>query len=70
MVSLINIYFLICENNKENILSKLSEVKLKIKENGNIKLFSDDFLRKYNHCDIYINGTFFNTKMAQEPVES
>ena len=39
MVSLINIYFLICENNKENILSKLSEVKLKIKEKGNIKLF-------------------------------
>ena len=40
---------------KMNILSEISEVNLKVKGNGNIKLFSDSFFGLYNHCDIFLS---------------
>ena len=70
IVSFINICFFSCENSNEKILSKLSEVSLMINGNGNIKLFSDEFLRKYNHCDIYVNDIFFDKKINEYFIDS
>jgi len=42
--------------NKMIILSEISEVNIKVKGNGNIKLVSDSFFEKYSHCDIFLNG--------------
>ena len=70
IISFMNMYFLICEYNKETILSKLSEVSLKIKGIGNVKLFSDEFFRKYNNCEIYLNDTFFDIKKNEYYIDS
>ena len=53
LLSFAILYYLSCANNKENILYKLSEVKLVVKGTGNIKLFSDNFLQTYNDFDIF-----------------
>ena len=57
----LNMFFFFCKYNQRSILSNLSEVTLKVNttESGNIKLFSDDFFRIYNHCEIYLNDSLF-----------
>ena len=62
ILSFMNIFIILCEFNQENILSKLSEVTLKVTGIGKIKLFSDYFFGQYNNCKIYINNTFFPCK--------
>ena len=42
-----------------------SEVTLKIKETGNIKILSDSFFQLYNQCNIYINEIFQTTLMNE-----
>ena len=61
-LSFANLYFLAYGINKENILLKLAEVKLVIAGTGNIKLFSDNFLKAYNDCEIYLNDSFLDIK--------
>ena len=61
-LSFANLYFLTSGNNKENILSKLSEVKLVINGTGKIKLFSDNFYQTYKNFEIYLNDSFLNIK--------
>ena len=70
IVSFMNFYVLSCEYNNKNILSKLSEVTLKVNETGSIKLFSDDFFRNYNNCEIYLNDTFINRKINKYYIDS
>ena len=60
LLSFAILYYLSCVNNKENILYKLSEVKLVVNGTGNIKLFSDNFLQTYNAFEIYLNESFLN----------
>ena len=52
--------FILCKLDDETFLFKLSEVTLKLKVNGNTKIFSDDFFQKYNDCEIYLNNTLEN----------
>ena len=54
-----NQYLLSCEYNKENILSNISEVTIMINVTSNIKILSDYFFQKYNHCEIYLNDSLF-----------
>ena len=60
IVSFMNLYVIISEYNKENIIFKSSEVILKVNETGNIKLFSNEFLKQYKNFEIYINDTLTN----------
>ena len=57
IVSLLNMFYILCEFNQGNNLSKLSEIILKVKGTGNIKLFSDDFYQIYNSFNINFNDT-------------
>ena len=59
IISFINASSLFCNFNK-NLLFKLSEVSLTINGTGNIKILSDNFFKKYNKCDIYINDSLQN----------
>ena len=70
IVSFINLYLLTCKISNENIQSKLTEVTLKVKGSGNIKLFSDVFLRKYNHCEVYLNDSLIGTKINEYNINS
>ena len=55
----INIILLLCKYKQRTLFFKSSEVTLKIKETGNIKIFSDNFFKKYSHCEVYLNDSFF-----------
>ena len=46
-----------------------SEVTLKIKETGNIKILSDSFFQLYNQCEIYINEVPKDTIMNKYNLE-
>ena len=46
--------------NQENISLTSIEVTLKVKGSGYIKILSDSFFKKYNQCEIYINGILQN----------
>ena len=60
IISLINFFSFYSNMNKENILLKLTEVTLKVKGTGNIKILSDSFFQKYNQCEVYINDILQN----------
>ena len=62
IVLLLEFVYIFCVYEKGNILSKLSEVRIKVNGTGEIKLFSDNFFRKYKNCEIYLNDTFFYKK--------
>ena len=56
-----SIYFtLIFTKSNQNILFNLTEVTLKVKGVGYIKILSDYFFQRYNQCEIYINGILQN----------
>ena len=66
-MNIINIIFIIffgsfinfIKCNRRNILSKISEVTLKIEGTGNINIFADDFY--FGEYEVYINGHLQNT---------
>ena len=61
IVFFINTSSFLNECRQKKLLSKLSEVTLNISGKGNIKLFSDNFFQRYNHCEIYsINDTILD----------
>ena len=47
---------ILCEFNKRSFLLKSSEVILKTKGTGPIKILSDSFFKRFNRCQIYINN--------------
>ena len=59
IISLINISY-IFSNKNHDIFLKLTEITLKVKGTGNIKILSDSFFKKYNQCEIYINDILQN----------
>ena len=60
IISFINFFSLFVKLNQKKILFKLSEITLKVKGVGNIKILSDSFFQRYNQCEIYINGILQN----------
>ena len=58
IIFFIKLSFLLCENQNENFLIKLSEVTLKINGTRNVTILSDSFYQRYNPCQIDINGSF------------
>ena len=56
LVSVINFIFLMGENLQKKLIFKSSEISLKIKNEGNITLFSNYFFLKYNNCEIYLDN--------------
>ena len=59
IILIINFFSLFAKLN-QNILFNLTEVTLKVKGVGNIKILSDYFFQRYNQCEIYINGILQN----------
>ena len=60
IISFINYTLILSGFNKRNILFELSEITLKTNGIGIIKIFSDNFFKDYNQCDIYINNILQN----------
>ena len=66
IMNIINIIFIIffgsfinfIKCNRRNILSKISEVTLKIEGTGDINIFADDF--NFREYEVYINGNLQN----------
>ena len=61
IILFINIFLSFGGYNQNKFSFKSSEIKLIIKEKGNIKLFSDDFLQNYNNFNIYLNNILIDT---------
>ncbi len=59
IILIINFFSLFAKLN-QNILLNLTEVTLKVKGVGYIKILSDYFFQRYNQCEIYINGILQN----------
>ena len=59
IILIINFFSLFAKLN-QNILFNLTEVTLKVKGVGNIKILSDYFFQRYNQCEIYINDILQN----------
>ena len=55
IISIIYFSSILCGFNKGNNVMKLSEITLKINGTGEINIFSDNFFKVNNECDIYIN---------------
>ena len=60
IISFINYTLILSGFNKRNILFELSEITLKTNGTRIIKIFSDNFFKDYNQCDIYINNILQN----------
>ena len=56
LILFIKLFHLLC--NKKKFFIKSSEISLKIKGSGNIKIISDDFFKIYNQCEINLNNTY------------
>ena len=61
IILFINIFLSFGGYNQKKFSFKSSEIKLIIKEKGNIKLFSDYFLQNYNNFNIYLNNILIDT---------
>ena len=59
IILIIKLFFILCECNSENLLFKYSEIALKINGTGNLNIFSNKFLKKYNQYEIYINDSIY-----------
>ena len=58
-INLLIVFIILIMNNSSSLFIfkvQYSEVSLKIKETGNIKILSDSFFQLYNQCGIYINA--------------
>ena len=60
IILLINFISLFVKLNQKKLIFNLTEIILKVKGVGNIKILSDYFFQRYNQCEIYINGILQN----------
>ena len=73
IISFINHFLPFFESKSNKLLFKLSDITVAIKEKGNIKIFSDDFFRKYKPIKILINDNLTYTNINElyfEPYNS
>ena len=47
----------LCECSCVNILNELSEINIKVRGSGKIKILSDSFNHIYNYKEIYLNDS-------------
>ena len=60
LIFCISTFLFLGECKRRELMFELSVVTVKVKGEGNIKLFSDKFFQAYNHCEIYLNDNFYD----------
>ena len=60
IVLFISTFLFLCECSCVNILNELSEINIKVKGSGQIKILSDSLYQTYNYTSIYLNDSSLN----------